>query len=493
VPDVFESDDFIVAMTRPGDTAASLAARYLGSASKAWMIEDRVGAGSFGDGQRVVIPRREWNRPGVYPNGYQVVPVLVYHNIGPQRKGRLLISASLFEAQMRHLKAEGYRPVRLEDFLAHVLGARQLPRKSVLLTFDDGHKGFLQWAYPLLRELEFPAVLFIQSDQIAARANSASLSWGELQELAQAGVEVHAHSKTHRDLRRAPGESDAAYQRRMQSELGYPLQQLRARLPRSADGLEAVAYPFGEWDEDLLRLVKQHGYAAGFTVRRESNAAFVPLLRIDRRQVYADWTLDDFKKNLKTFHDEAVLSAAEPGQSAGERSPTREAPSSRQRLAAPHLDRSAELERAGWLRQALDETIVALTIDPADPGAQERRRQLTNRIESDVAARIQQGVELARSSPLDARRHFLAALALDPGARSAFEALRETGAPVRFITHTVQARDTIAGLADIYYGDRSRGELIEEANGLEPGAPLPVGRLLKIPEIPGVPFLRPDR
>ena len=254
-----------------------------------------------------MIPRREWNPPGVYPDGYQLVPVLVYHNIGAQRKGRLLIAASTFEEQMRYLKAEGYRAIRLEDFLGYSCDKRQLPKKSVLLTFDDGHKGFLQYAHPVLKELGFPAVLFIQSDQIAQRPNASVLSWSELRELMKENVEVQPHSKTHGNLRRAPGESESAYARRMQAELGTPLALLRAQLPQPAPAPETIAYPYGEWDEDLLRYVKQYGYAAGFTVHREANAAFVPLHKVNRSQVFADWTLEEFKKNLNTFQQEPIL------------------------------------------------------------------------------------------------------------------------------------------------------------------------------------------
>ena len=352
------------------------------------------------------------------------MPVLVYHNIGPQRKGRLLIAASTFEEQMRHLKAEGYRAIRLEDFLAHLLQKRQLPKKSVMVTFDDGHKGFLQYAHPLLKELGFPAVLFIQSDQIAQRPNASVLSWPELRELMKDNVEVQPHSKTHGDLRRASGESDSAYARRMQAELGSPLALFRAQLPQPGKSAEAIAYPYGEWDEDLLRSVKQYGYGAGFTVRREANAAFVPLLKVNRSQVFSDWTLEQFKKNLNIFQQEPILPETAPVKEAPQRRSSSGALSIRQQWAARHDAKSEELESRGLLREALDESKIALTIDPADTTAQERRKRLENRIESEVATRVQQGLGLARSSPLEARRHFLAALALNPRSQAAFEPLR---------------------------------------------------------------------
>ena len=319
LPEAFESADFIVTVAKSGDTSESLATRYLGSPAKAWMIEEYAGVRSFQPGDEVVIPKLEWNPPGVYASGYQLVPVLVYHNIGAQRKGRLLIAASTFEEQMRYLKAEGYRAIRLQDFLAYLLQTRQLPKKSVLITFDDGHKGFLQYAHPLLKELGFPAVLFIQSDQIAQRPSANVLSWSELRELMKENVEVQAHSKTHGNLRRAPGESELAYSRRMQAELESPLALLRAQLPQLAPAPDTIAYPYGEWDEDLLRYVKQYGYRAGFTVQRDANAAFVPLHKVNRTQVLADWTLEHFKKNLDIFQQEPILPETAPMKVAPQR------------------------------------------------------------------------------------------------------------------------------------------------------------------------------
>ena len=498
LPETLESTEFIITFAKSGDTAESLAARYLGSPAKGWMIEDYADARSFTNGQAVVIPKRDWNPPGVYPSGYQLVPVLVYHNIAAQRKGRLVIAASVFEEHMRYLKREGYRAVRLEDFLAHVQHARQLPKKSVLLTFDDGHKGFLEYAHPLLKELGFPAVLFTQTAQISGRPNPSFLSWPELRDLVRDGVEVQAHSKTHRHLKRAAGETDGDYARRMQTELGEPLDLLRKQLPRPRHGLETVAYPYGEWDEDLLRYVKQYGYTAGFTVRRQANPAFVAVLKVNRSQVFSDWTLDDFRKNLNTFQEQnLILPGAAPVATARRIVPPRSAaqgePSLRERLAALHNDRSEQLESLGSLRQALDERKVALTINPADGVAQERRSRLENRIETEIAALMNEGLKLARRSPVEAGRHFLGALALNPTSQTAFEALQNAAPAARSLTHTVRLKDTAASLADLYYSDRSRSEIIEQANGLQPGAPLTPGRLLAIPEIPGVPFLRPDR
>ena len=297
LPAVFTAEDFIVVVAKAGDTAESLAAQHLGSAGQSWMIEDYMGARTFTAGQRVVIPLKPWNLTGVEAAGYQLVPILCYHNLGPQAKGRLLLGASQFEQQMRYLKAEGYRVVGLSDFIEWVQGRRQLPKRSVVLTFDDGYRAFREHAYPILKELGFTATLFVYTDYVGAGRNA--LGWDDLKALAAEGFDVQAHTKTHGDLRRAAGESDAQFTGRMQLELSEPLKLFQRHLGRTS---ERLAYPYGRTDDDVVAKVKEYGYVAAFTVRRQGSPAFVHPLRVNRSQIYSEMSLEDFAKNLNVYH-----------------------------------------------------------------------------------------------------------------------------------------------------------------------------------------------
>jgi peptidoglycan/xylan/chitin deacetylase (PgdA/CDA1 family) len=298
---VGESDDFIVVVAaRDGETAEALARTHLGDPAKAWMIEDfNGGARTFKAGKRVVIPKRPWNVAGVDPTGYQLVPILVYHNLGPQSKGRLVLSADAFAEQMRYLKREGYRVVSLTEFVEWLQLKRQLPRKSVVLTFDDGYQSFREYAYPVLKKLGFPATLFVYTDYVGTGRNA--LTWEQLKSLAAEGFDVQAHSKTHGDLRRAAGETDAQYAKRMQDELADPPRLFQRQMGRA---VQFLAYPYGRVDDDLLARVREQGYVAAFTVRRESNPSFVRPLQISRSQVYSEMTLEQFARNLNLFHQE---------------------------------------------------------------------------------------------------------------------------------------------------------------------------------------------
>jgi tetratricopeptide (TPR) repeat protein len=167
-------------------------------------------------------------------------------------------------------------------------------------------------------------------------------------------------------------------------------------------------------------------------------------------------------------------------------------PKAPQLLATSHA-RARALERDGQLRPALLEWKIARTIDPNDTKARANEARLAARIEGLVASKVGDArLALQRGAPLHARHALLSALALDPANTTAAELLRGIGA-IEFVTYTVRAGDTLASLAERYYGDRARGEVIWETNHLPPGKPLVAGAVLRIPEIPGVPFYAPGR
>jgi tetratricopeptide (TPR) repeat protein len=162
-------------------------------------------------------------------------------------------------------------------------------------------------------------------------------------------------------------------------------------------------------------------------------------------------------------------------------------------LSARHRTEARALESAGLLQRARSQWKVALAIDPDDAEARAGLRDLEGRIERSAAARVEAGrAALTRGVQLEARRQFLAALAMDPGNRAAFLALQNDVREVESIVHTVRAGDTLAALAQRYYGDRSRAEVIWETNQLQPNPRLTAGMKLKVPEIPGVPFIHPE-
>ena len=299
--ETFESEDFIVAIAKAGDTTQSLAAKFLDDADKSWMIEEYNEVSTLSPGQQVIIPKRFWNLSGVDPSGYQLVPVLCYHNLAPQSKGRLVLGVKSFEEQMHYLKSQGYRVVSLKEFLEFASLKKQLPRKSLVLTFDDGYRAFIQYAYPILKELGFTATLFVYTDYIGAGVTA--LSWADLKKLAAEGFNIEAHTKSHGNMRRAATESADEYAKRLAAELNVPKDLFSKNLGYLP---QSLAYPYGSQDDVVVQKTKERGYVAAFTVRRQGNPSFVEPLRIHRSQIYSEMSLDDFIKNLNFYNTESL-------------------------------------------------------------------------------------------------------------------------------------------------------------------------------------------
>jgi peptidoglycan/xylan/chitin deacetylase (PgdA/CDA1 family) len=297
----FESADYVVVVAKAGETTQSLAAKFLGDANKDWMIEDYNGTATLTPGQAVAIPKRPWNLSGVTPTGYQLVPVLTYHDLAPAAKGRMIMGAKGFEEQMRYLKANGYRVISLKEYVEFVSLQRQLPQKSVLITFDDGYRSFLRYGYPVLKELGFSATLFIYTDYVAAGGNA--FTWPELKKLSDEGFFIQAHSKSHGDMVRTRGEGTAEYDKRLEAELVQPKALFQKFLGYAPD---IIAYPYGRQDDTVAQRTKERGYIAAFTVRRQGSQSFVDPYRIHRIQIYPEMSMADFAKSLSVFSQEVI-------------------------------------------------------------------------------------------------------------------------------------------------------------------------------------------
>lgn len=296
---VARSSDFVVVVAGSGDTLGSLAETYLGDRSKGWIIAEFNAVDRIRAGQQVVIPLRPVNAARVFADGYQTVPVLVYHRLTRNQRSddRLVISAEAFTRQLSYLGDHGYRVIRLSDLARFIAGKAVVPPKSVVLTFDDGYKSVYKVAYPILRKYRFPATIFLYSDFVGAPAG---LTWTEMKEMVASGlVDIQPHSKSHANLTiTADGEDEAAYRRRVRQEIRHPARQIEKHLGLS---IHSFAYPYGAANDTLIASLEAEGYAMGATVTRGGNASFAHPYLLRRTMIYGDDDIATFAKRLDVF------------------------------------------------------------------------------------------------------------------------------------------------------------------------------------------------
>jgi len=290
------NDEFAIVVTRPGDDLATLAQQYLGDSRKAWRIAEYNAIAEIRPGQTVVIPLVSNNPIGVRVDGYQTVPILCYHRFG-NRASKLTVTPAAFAAQMDYLAQNGYHVVplaRLGDFLA---GSEPLPKKTVVITIDDGYRATFDIAFPILKRHGFPATVFLYSDFVGA---GDALNFAQMKELIASGlIDIQPHSKTHSNLTlRAADETDAKYRDRLRHEVDAPIGVIQERLALPS---VAYAYPYGDVNETVVDLLARKGVSLGVTVTPGGNGFFAYPYMLRRSMVFGNEDLESFKAKLVTF------------------------------------------------------------------------------------------------------------------------------------------------------------------------------------------------
>jgi peptidoglycan/xylan/chitin deacetylase (PgdA/CDA1 family) len=283
-PEIFRSQDYMVYMAGKNETSTTLAQKLLGDAAKAWLIEDNNSAASFKRGQAVVIPLKEENIGGLYQDGIQIVPILCYHRFGKTCKSNLCIPERTFAKQLEYLKNNGYHTIHLSDLMEFLNYKTAIPSKSVIITLDDGYRSIYEFAYPLLKRYGYTASLFIYTDFIEASGNA--LTWNQLRKLKAAGFEIGSHSISHADLtKKLPYENDQTYWSRITKEFVNSKKIIDRELNQDT---QFFAYPYGNYNQQILDLFPKAGYKLGLTIRNGGNSFLSNPLTLKRSQILAE-------------------------------------------------------------------------------------------------------------------------------------------------------------------------------------------------------------
>lgn len=218
---------------------------------------------AFWAGVRSAASAAEWRR--LTRSSYVA---LVYHRVAGERKPeqkRIDVSPARFAAHIRTLRLFGFRPVAPEHVLAfHANPRAMLPRRSFVLTFDDG---FVDSAGALLRAAALRPQLFVCTRELGASAHWAGgepvIDWETLLEIAASGIAIGAHARRHRRL-------ISLADSELREELEGSIRDLRERL---SDPLEVVAYPHGAHDARVRDAALRAGFQAAYTTLKGKNGA----------------------------------------------------------------------------------------------------------------------------------------------------------------------------------------------------------------------------
>jgi peptidoglycan/xylan/chitin deacetylase (PgdA/CDA1 family) len=196
----------------------------------------------------------------VYP---RTIKVLQYHRVLPDEMRRSMaqigLSEKKFREQLRILDHLGFTTITFDDYRLCLEGELSLPRKPIVITFDDGYLDTYELAFPILQEFGMRAVIFVLGDR-NIRTNlweagrdvpvAGLMNDQQILELHQAGFEIGSHGLTHADLTQFSGER--AWEEVSRSRV---LIEIVLNAP-----ICTFAYPYGFVNETLKGIVADAGY-----------------------------------------------------------------------------------------------------------------------------------------------------------------------------------------------------------------------------------------
>jgi len=213
------------------------------------------------------------------------VPVLMYHHVSSHKGALVTITPENFESHCEYLSKEGYKSLSLDEFLAFKKGELELPKKSVLITFDDGWIDNYLVAYPILKKYSLKAAIFIVTDWVERASEdkrasneiyipnhregkkmayeepaSAVVNWDDLEKMRDV-FEFASHSNAH--------DNEELSMDEWHDDLALSKSHIKARVGNP----KHLCWPRGNYTPELVDLAKSLGFEALYTTKRGVNLA----------------------------------------------------------------------------------------------------------------------------------------------------------------------------------------------------------------------------
>ena len=179
--------------------------------------------------------------------------ILMYHRFGEENYPSTNVTLAQFEEHLEVLASGPYSVLPLEEIVASLRSGTPLPDRTVAITIDDAYLSVYEEALPRLLARGFPATLFVATRPVD-RGLRAYMDWDQLREWQAAGFGIGSQTQTHPHMHRLTIEENS-------EELKVSNERFLAEL-----GMRPTlfAYPYGEYNLDVIGLVKDAGFEAAF-------------------------------------------------------------------------------------------------------------------------------------------------------------------------------------------------------------------------------------
>ncbi|ORX22559.1 polysaccharide deacetylase [Thermoanaerobacterium sp. PSU-2] len=252
------------------------------------------------------------------------VPVLMYHNIYagniPPNKSGVLITPQNFEKQILYLKSHGYETITVEDLYNFMKYGKMLPKKPILITFDDGYLGNYKYAYPLFKKIGYKGVINVIVKNVPSPTNKVvtpypHFDWIEAKEMSSNGVmEIESHTYDSHKYAKSGNhnipmlagpidingklETMDEYRKRITDDLSKAKKEIEKNLGKE---VIALAYPYGVGSDTSKDVAASLGYKVIFTMEEGVNVYKGDTYAVKRITVRNTDTGEDIVKKIEMY------------------------------------------------------------------------------------------------------------------------------------------------------------------------------------------------
>lgn len=209
------------------------------------------------------------------------IPVVYFHSVDPSEANEVIISPDKLKQELQYIKDSGYTTLTMTEVYNYLINNKPIPEKSILITFDDGYMDNYTNAFPILKELNMKATIFLISGGID---NGYYLSTDQIKEMSNYGIDFQSHTVNHKYL------DELSYQ----EQLKEVTESREAIKKITKKDVIAIAYPYGNYNNDTLKATEEAGYSLAFTTDRGLADRNDNKLELNRIYVSSNYSLNDF-------------------------------------------------------------------------------------------------------------------------------------------------------------------------------------------------------
>lgn len=218
--------------------------------------------------------------PAPAANGDVHVPILLYHRFGPTVADGMTITTPVFEAHLKYLKENGYHVIPLRQLVDWYLKKGPAPApKSVVIVEDDAHKTVYSDMLPLAKKYNVPVTVFVYPSAISNAKYA--MTWDQLRELKKSGLfDIQSHTYWHPNFKQ---DKKKLLPAEFEKLVDTQLKKSKARLEKELGGkVDLLAWPFGIYDDYLLKKAAEAGYISTFTIEAHHAGAADSVMKLPR-------------------------------------------------------------------------------------------------------------------------------------------------------------------------------------------------------------------